>query len=488
MIRFVILACCCLIATRISSAKPAAPCVANFTVNIDALPLDLFQELLITVKVLRQMEYADVLTERKLSTFWYDRRKKVQHSARHAIERAIDHLEQYIQPIKSCTNIIGAEWWIQDKEVTAGIDFHYDKDEGLASLKRRMKHPSVSTVTYLTSEGAPTVILRQITPDGNRNIPAIPSFGYISFPVTNMHITYSGSLQHGVLRSASPFYDGKQEPELLSSSTVNVEGNHADITSPTNMIPPRRVTFLVNWYVCLLLCQYFLNRTVLLYILSFSTILFLRFSVLLLFLIGYRWSTRPLEPNSRVMSDAMALSLAQQVTDIQRLHRHHHNNQDERGNMLDKEINKLVENEQKDEGNMCQPLNNQQMGGQPYRNDDDKNYQCHDDETASFIPSIQPLARQQSMVTISNLHITKNNLSSLQQHKIVTPPEQLLFINLPMDLPATAYALAQSFIKRKSPLLLPNAPTMMDDLLIKHNQTNDSSDHDDSSVRSNHNS
>ena len=268
MIRCVVLACCCLIATRTSSAKPAVPCVANFTVNIDSLPLELFEELLITVKVLRQMEYAEILTERKLTTFWYDGRKKIQHPARHAIERAIDHLEQYILPIKSCTNIVGAEWWIQDKEVTAGIDFHYDKDEGLASIERRMKHPSVSTVTYLTSMGAPTVILRQITPDGNRNIPDIPSFGYISYPVSNMHITFSGSLQHGVLRSASPFH-GKQG----STATVDVEGNHAEIKSSPDIVPPRRVTFLVNWYVArtFLLVQYC------------SFILYLRFFYLLLF-------------------------------------------------------------------------------------------------------------------------------------------------------------------------------------------------------------
>ena len=257
MMRCIVFACCCLMVTRTCSAKPAAPCVANFTVNIDALPLDLFEELLITVKVFRQMQYAEMFDDGKLSTFWYDRRRK---KARHAIERVIDHLEQYIQPIKSCTKIVGAEWWTQDKEVTAGIDFHYDKDEGLASSKRRMKHPSVSTVTYLTSEGAPTVILRQITPDGNRNVPEVPSFGYVSFPMTNMHITFSGSLQHGVLRTASPFYDGKQEHELLSS-IVNVEGNDTEITPPSNMMPPRRVTFLVNWYVTffLLFHNYLIN-------------------------------------------------------------------------------------------------------------------------------------------------------------------------------------------------------------------------------------
>lgn len=241
MMRRIVFAFCSLVVTRSSAAIRAAPCVANFTVNIDALPLELFEELLITVKVFRKMQYAEVLTEGKLSTFWYDRRRK---KARHAIERVIDHLEQYIAPMKSCTKIVGAEWWIQDKEVAAGIDFHYDKDEGLASSKRRMKHPSISTVTYLTSEGAPTVILRQITPDGNRNVPEVPSFGYVSFPTTNMHITFSGSLQHGVLRTASPFYDRKQ-----FSSTVTVEGNDAEIMSPSNLIPPRRVTFLVNWYV-----------------------------------------------------------------------------------------------------------------------------------------------------------------------------------------------------------------------------------------------
>ena len=170
----------------------------------------------------------------------------------------------------------------------------------------------------------------------------------------------------------------------------------------------------------------------------------------------------------------MALSLAQQVSDIQRLQR---SGKDERGNAIDEEIDKLVEEaEQKDEGTVCQQSNHQPIDGQPSQNDEnDSNHQC-DAERPVLIPPIKQMARQQSIVTISNLHITKNNLS-VQQHKIVTPPEQLLFINLPVDLPEQAYALAQSLVKRKSPFH--QSGPAMDELLVENNQTSKTTDGDD---------
>ena len=178
-----------------------------------------------------------------------------------------------------------------------------------------------------------------------------------------------------------------------------------------------------------------------------------------------------MEPNTQLMSDTMALSLAQQVNDIQQ-HRQHHNNDESGSNALDNEIHQLATKQQTEEGKTCQPLiNHPQMDGQPYHNDDDNNQQCQNDKTGLSTPPTKPVTRQQSIVTVSNLHITKSNLH-VQQHKIVTPPEKLLFINLPMDLPSTAYALAQSFISRKSPFLL--------------HENNQTAEEIDSSIHSHH--
>lgn len=57
----------------------------------------------------------------------------------------------------------GAEWWIQIREEgrhsNLGMPFHWDKDERLLEQQGEVVCPAISTVTYLTEEGAPTVVL-----------------------------------------------------------------------------------------------------------------------------------------------------------------------------------------------------------------------------------------------------------------------------------------------------------------------------------------
>lgn len=61
----------------------------------------------------------------------------------------------------------GAEWWIQvreeDRHSDLGMPFHWDKDELFLEQKGLLVCPAVSTVTYLTRHGAPTVVLEVCT-------------------------------------------------------------------------------------------------------------------------------------------------------------------------------------------------------------------------------------------------------------------------------------------------------------------------------------
>jgi len=75
--------------------------------------------------------------------------------------------------------VSGGELWVQKRDLNEDIGFHHDKDEAMASLKSTMKFPEVSTVTYMTDKGAPTVIFNQTTPDGNGAIPT-PWFYFVS--------------------------------------------------------------------------------------------------------------------------------------------------------------------------------------------------------------------------------------------------------------------------------------------------------------------
>ncbi len=82
-----------------------------------------------------------------------------------------------------------AEFWSQVREplvpaggggegVDEGLAFHYDKDEDLCDECGVTVHPHISTVTYLTSDGAPTIVLeregragpRRISPSGHELI------------------------------------------------------------------------------------------------------------------------------------------------------------------------------------------------------------------------------------------------------------------------------------------------------------------------------
>ncbi|KAL1527468.1 hypothetical protein AB1Y20_016133 [Prymnesium parvum] len=94
--------------------------------------------------------------------------------------------------------VVGAEWWIQEREAHEGIGYHYDKDEAYASERMTMRFPEVATVTYLSGSGGPTFIVNQTTPDGNAEVPELPSDGCVSYPEPNKHLLFRGNLQHGV--------------------------------------------------------------------------------------------------------------------------------------------------------------------------------------------------------------------------------------------------------------------------------------------------
>ncbi|KAL1502995.1 hypothetical protein AB1Y20_011065 [Prymnesium parvum] len=116
----------------------------------------------------------------------------------------------------------GAEFWVQRRAAREDIPFHWDKDEALREAAHVLVHPAVSTVTYLTHGGAPTVVLaarasaspgisggqigssgaelqlgarrRRMPPDGvPRHAAAL-----VSYPRAGKLLAFSGALLHGV--------------------------------------------------------------------------------------------------------------------------------------------------------------------------------------------------------------------------------------------------------------------------------------------------
>lgn len=106
-------------------------------------------------------------------------------------------------------NSCGCEWWIQvrpsanlkrinshSQEAHLGIQFHWDKDETLRDATGVFVHPHLSTVTYLTDKGAPTIIFDDSMPDELLFTKEIKE-AYISWPRMGKHLVFDGRFLHG---------------------------------------------------------------------------------------------------------------------------------------------------------------------------------------------------------------------------------------------------------------------------------------------------
>jgi hypothetical protein len=176
----------------------------------DAFPQELFDAVVAETDVFHEYDEAKAarspqMMHGKRPTWWF----KVKgedgqlRKPRCAIEAAIRRLHDIDFPGGGHARVVGGEWWMQTRTPAETIGFHYDKDEAFASLHMTMRYPEVSTVTYLTKTGAPTLILNQTTPDGNTEVPEIPVLGRLVYPVPNKHLAFRGNLQHGVAGSMS---------------------------------------------------------------------------------------------------------------------------------------------------------------------------------------------------------------------------------------------------------------------------------------------
>jgi hypothetical protein len=103
----------------------------------------------------------------------------------------------------------GAEWWAQVRgggHREEAIEFHWDVDEHFCDGPGGglHVHPHISTVTYLTKVGAPTLGLKTRAPSSALEAAvqqvhgAVPS-GFISWPRLGKHICFDGSLLHGAV-------------------------------------------------------------------------------------------------------------------------------------------------------------------------------------------------------------------------------------------------------------------------------------------------
>ena len=115
--------------------------------------------------------------------FWYHAsRFKLKLTASACCEVWAQHL--------SCQNVTSAH-------ADEYIPWHYDKDEVIFQKEKKIVHPAIATVTYLTTcSGSPTVVFGE-----NGTL--------LSYPKKGNHMVFSGTLLHGVPLCLR--YDSRQE-------------------------------------------------------------------------------------------------------------------------------------------------------------------------------------------------------------------------------------------------------------------------------------
>jgi hypothetical protein len=140
------------------------------------------------------------------------------------------------------------------------IGMHFDADYGLEEqMKNLMLHPRLSTVTYLTSVGVPTLVLDVKSPQpplGHSMDTAVAELqgnverGWLSSPSIGKHIAFDGRLLHGAPGAFFPAVvkehvsktqgvTESESPAILHKRT-KTEEHHED------RFCNKRVTFLVN--------------------------------------------------------------------------------------------------------------------------------------------------------------------------------------------------------------------------------------------------
>lgn len=167
----------------------------------------------------------------------------------------------------------GAEWWVQirpsppsgrynllcpeetgddDNDVLDddrhGISFHWDKDEDLRLMAggNLYIHPHLSTVTYLSNSGAPTIALNyKISPfNGEYETPPEVVEAFLSWPKKGKHLSFDGRFLNSA--PSNLMKEGDFERQINGLKYDHESEKLDEVTVKRIHRRRRRCTFLVN--------------------------------------------------------------------------------------------------------------------------------------------------------------------------------------------------------------------------------------------------
>ena len=143
----------------------------------------------------------------------------------------------------------GAEWWTLVLDADDDVGLHWDRDYGMEG-NGILVHPHLSTVTYLTNVGGPTVVFGCISPmetDTLGKIIGPIDEAFISRPAPGKHISFDGRLLHGAPADANIWKSPSGTVDSKSSRVtflVNVWLNH--VPSSAEPFPADKVVQLAS--------------------------------------------------------------------------------------------------------------------------------------------------------------------------------------------------------------------------------------------------
>ena len=155
----------------------------------------------------------------------------------------------------------GAEWWTLSIEEDADVGVHFDKDYAMEDEGLNVT-PHVSTVTYLSDIGAPTIVTDVRAPrvygDASRMAQSIGAV-HVSLPLFGKHISFDGRMLHA---APSDMYDAlsedarvaawrqqRQQARAAAAAAAAATTTTTTTTGAEPCPPGNRVSLLVNVWV-----------------------------------------------------------------------------------------------------------------------------------------------------------------------------------------------------------------------------------------------
>eukprot|EP00949_MAST-11_sp_MAST-11-sp1_P003646 g3646.t1 len=148
-------------------------------------------------------------------SFWYDFDRRPSN--------LVELLIRSVAPLTGNADICGAEWWVHHRPEgrNLGHQLHFDTDEATLIAEKKIIHPAVSSVLYLSgSQASPTIVFDQKVDDTKPGEVAFVASGepgnFLLFPGNLLHGVLPGKDRPGRSRREAMWQSGDEAPQRLT--------------------------------------------------------------------------------------------------------------------------------------------------------------------------------------------------------------------------------------------------------------------------------